>query len=165
MLDDVVDRSKAGAHSSKFLQDDMLVGERNEDRVAFAGDGEYKAFGRPSTGMLPRFFVFFGKKGYGPGNKAVKQFQYLSLESDGGVSDGCGFGFSPTGQEFSIKLAGSRLWKLTVRGRNLWEIYDYLTLHRLPWIRVADRDFPDGGEAAKKPIILSADLEEITGTE
>ena len=37
--------------------------------------------------------------------------------------------------------------------------YDYITLHRLPWIREADRDFRGGGD--KEPVILSIRIEEV----
>ena len=165
MLDDVYDPLKLGFHSSRFQDGDVEDAERDDETVSLVTrSGTYKAAGRPSNKALQRFIVFFSKDGYGVGKKSAKQFQYVEMDSDGDESDGCGFGYTESGQEFSIKLVGSKVWKLTVRGRNLWETYDYLTLHRLPWLRVADRDFPDADDpAGKKPIILSIDIEEMHG--
>ena len=167
MLDDVYDPVKLGHHSSRLLGGDSENVERDDETVSLvARSGTYKASGRPANKPLPRFVVFFNKHGYGVGKKAAKQFQYVELDSDGDETDGCGFGYTENGQEFSIKLVGSKLWKLTIRGRNLWEIYDYLTLHRLPWLRVADRDFPDADDVAgKKPIILSVVIQELVATD
>jgi len=164
MLDKVYDPLKLGHHSNRALGNDPENSDRDDEIVTLAAKGgEYKASGRPANKALPRFFVFFSKSGYAIGKKAAKQFQYVEMDSDGDDEDGCGFGFTESGQEFSIKVAGSKQWKLTVRGRNLWEIYDYLTLHRMPWIRVADRDFADADDAAgQKPIILSIEIRELS---
>lgn len=165
MRGDVYDPLALGNHSAKLRTNDPEKLDGDEEAVNFAArGGEYRASGRAANKALPRFFVFFNKLGFGPGKKAVRQFQYIELDSDGDEEDGCGFGLTDTGQEFSVKIAGSKLWKLTVRGRNLWEIYDYLSLHRLPWLRVADRDFADADDpAGQKPVILSVDIVELRG--
>jgi hypothetical protein len=163
MLDKVYDPLTLGNHSAKLRSGEVEKVDGEDEVVSFASKGgEYRASGRAANKALPRFFVFFNKLGYGQGKKAAKQFQYVEMDSDGDDVDGCGFGLTDVGQEFSIKVAGSKLWKVTVRGRNLWEIYDYLTLHRMPWIRVADRDFADADDpAGQKPIILSVSVDEF----
>lgn len=48
-------------------------------------------------------------------------------------------------------------WRLTVEGRNLWSVFNYLVLHRLEWIQPVDRDFEDG----KKPVITKIVIEQV----
>jgi hypothetical protein len=43
--------------------------------------------------------------------------------------------------------------QISIRGRNLWRLYDYIHQHRMAWLARADRDFADGKEA----IIVSID--------
>ena len=55
---------------------------------------------------------------------------------------------------FIIEFNEPEKWRLTVRGRNLWAIYNYIAQHRLEWIREADRDFAGN----KETIITSIDI-------
>jgi hypothetical protein len=52
---------------------------------------------------------------------------------------------------FILEFHQPEKWRVTVRGRNLWTIYDNIVQHRLPWIREADQDF-----AADKEAIITA---------
>ena len=50
---------------------------------------------------------------------------------------------------------------VTVHGRNLLRIFDYIGLRRMPWIRQADRDFRAvGGPADNEPIITLIDVQD-----
>jgi hypothetical protein len=55
---------------------------------------------------------------------------------------------------FIIEFNEPEKWRVTVCGRNLEKYYDYITQHRLPWIREAERDFAGDGE----PIITSIEI-------
>ena len=50
--------------------------------------------------------------------------------------------------------------QVTIRGRNLRQVYDYIHQHRLPWIMRADRDFPD--PTGKQVIISAIDFDEVS---
>ena len=56
-----------------------------------------------------------------------------------------------------VRFAGLKSVQVTIRGRNLWRLYDYLHQHRMPWIMRADRDFADD----KEPIIIAIDFEDV----
>lgn len=58
---------------------------------------------------------------------------------------------------FSVVLAGSIKQRFTVRGRNLEGGYDFLSFHRMPWIRSADHDTAEDGD----PIITNIEIEAI----
>src|SRR5581483_10376329 len=84
------------------------------------------------------------------GNEGVRSFQYIHLDS---LSR---FETAGEGQVITIRFAGEKSWEVTIRGRNLWRLYDYLHQHRMPWIIRADRDF----SADKEPIIVAVDIKE-----
>jgi hypothetical protein len=48
--------------------------------------------------------------------------------------------------KFSLVFAGTKHWRIDVEGRNLWQVFDYLTLRRWPYLREATRDFAGDGE-------------------
>jgi hypothetical protein len=50
------------------------------------------------------------------------------------------------GGSFVFLFSGAKLWEMTVEGRNLWRMYDHISLCRWPYIRVATRDFDEQGE-------------------
>jgi hypothetical protein len=53
----------------------------------------------------------------------------------------------PTGHVITLRFAGTHVMQVTIKGRNLWRLYDYLHQHRTSWIMRADRDLADGQEA------------------
>ena len=59
--------------------------------------------------------------------------------------------------KFVIEVQEPEHWRLTVEGRNLWSVYNYLCLHRLEWVEQAIRDFEDG----KKPVITRITIEKV----
>lgn len=92
-------------------------------------DNEFRVCGRPSH--KPLFSVHFISA-----NGSVQSFQYMHLDSRSS--------FSPT--RLVLRFVGSKTTDVVVEGRNLWQLYDYLHQHRMPWVRVAARDFAQDGE-------------------
>ena len=64
--------------------------------------------------------------------------------------------YDPGNTWFIIEFNEPEKWRLTVRGRNLWAIYNYIAQHRLEWIREADRDFAGDGDAIITAIVIEA---------
>ncbi|WP_422929693.1 hypothetical protein [Singulisphaera sp. PoT] len=112
-----------------------------QDALLPSQSDPYKAAGSPFKGSLTRLACVMGKEGFQTGGKAYRFFQYVHLDSDSE------FGFSKDGQYFTLRFAGLAPVLITVRGRNLLRICDQIQLHKIPWIRLADRDFfaADGG--------------------
>lgn len=109
-------------------------------------DGKYARL-RPDNQGVTRLHVVDRR-----GN--VRSFQYVHLDSDGE------FGHDENGQFFVVRFTwgtGSQRMEVTVRGRNLWRMYDYIQLHRWPYLRVADRDF--AGD--KEPVVTSIDMQPL----
>jgi hypothetical protein len=81
-----------------------------------------------------------GKDGFRPGETAYVMLQYVHV----GLGQ---FGFTATGQRFTLVVSDLQPKLVTVEGRNLLKTFDYIGLRRMPWIRQADRDFRAiGGE-------------------
>lgn len=78
---------------------------------------------------------------------SVHSFQYHHLDSNS-VFDGHGF---------TLLFVGAKHWQVAVKGSGpkLWAIYDYLTLHRWPYLREEPRAFEDDGKAAAKATIFT----------
>ena len=115
---------------------------------------DYKAASMPSNRGLVRLACVMGRAGFQPGGKAYRVFQYMHLDSD------AGFSFVKDGQEMVFRFVGLTPVEITVRGRNLLRIFDYIQLHRIAWIREADRDFVGDDAAARNmPIINSIAIE------
>ena len=69
-------------------------------------------------------------------------------------------------ERLPLRFAGSKTVEITVRDRNLLRICDYIHLHRMAWIRVADRDFADaGGVPDHQPIITGMMITEVVPPE
>jgi hypothetical protein len=116
----------------------------------------YKAAGTPDNNPLTRLVIFLGKEGVKPGATAYRILQYVHV-------DEAEFGFTATGdQRFSFIFAGKRPKQLIVKGRNLQRICDYISLHRMPWIRLCDRDFRSGdGVPDDEPIITQVEIMDL----
>ena len=65
--------------------------------------------------------------------------------------------YDPGNTWFVLEFNEPEKWRLKVWGRNLWEYFNYITQHKLEWVRVADRDFAGDGV----PIILGFSLEPV----
>jgi hypothetical protein len=97
---------------------------------------------RPSSKWVPAVHVF--RRRGGP-----RTFQYAHM----GYME-----FAPDGLDgFVIEFNEPEKWRLTVEGRNLWPIYNYLAQQRVEWIKLADRDFAGDGEA----VILAVTIEPV----
>jgi hypothetical protein len=118
----------------------------------------YQAAGSPDSDGLPRLVIVLGKAR--PGEFAYRIFQYVHIDEGGG-------GATASGEQWFVFLFSGRQPKvLTVYGRNIRRICDYISLHRMPWIRVADRDFrPGDGQDADTAIITRLTIEDVTEEE
>jgi len=65
--------------------------------------------------------------------------------------------YDPGNTWFILEFNEPEKFRVTVRGRNLWRIYNYIVQHRLEWIREADRDFAGDQEA----IITAIEIESV----
>lgn len=119
----------------------------------------YRAFGHPRSHALRSLFIYFNADERNKYGKKKMQIQYEHLDSDDPMTEG----FAADGQSFSLVVSGARrMMRITVRGRQLEEGYDYITFHRTPWMRSFDgRDFGqlDG------PVISSFDIEVLEDEE
>jgi hypothetical protein len=116
----------------------------------------YKAAGTADNEGLTALVIVLGKDAAKPGGYAYRIFQYVHLDEGGG-------GITPRGEQFFAFLFSGRQPKvLTVYGRNVQRTCDYIARHRMPWIRVADRDFqPGDGADDDTPIITRATIEDV----
>lgn len=111
----------------------------------------YKASGTVDRDVS-RLVVITGKEGFAPGGTAYHVLQYVHL----GLGE---FGFTAEGQVFRFLFADLQPKLLTVHGRSLLRIFDYISLRRMPWIRQIDRDFRAmGGDADTEPVITRIEL-------
>lgn len=154
---------------ARALNDDHLKGiinrngapKEEEDTGRPDLQGPYQAFGRPCTKYLSSLLVYFNAEGRKLYRREKIQLQYRDIESDNPLLAG----LDDDGGGFAVILAGQvSKQRLIVRGRNLDQrgpdrisLFDFISFHRMPWIRAADRDFAEDGE----PIITSITLEEI----
>jgi hypothetical protein len=105
----------------------------------------YQAHARPSNRPVYSLHCVRGKQG-------VQSFQYVHLDS------ASKFEADDRGHVLSLRFCGSRHWEITIRGRNLWRLYDYIHQHRMPWVQQADRDFA----ADKEPIVSAISVTLLT---
>jgi hypothetical protein len=112
-------------------------------------DDRYKAAGTPDNNPMARLVIFLGKQ---PGKADVTSYRILQyVHLDEGE-----FGFTATGDQwFSFIFAGKRPKKFKVYGRNIQRTCDYISLHRMPWIRLADRDFQPGDDVPNNEPIFT----------
>lgn len=106
----------------------------------------YEPFAKPSHVSLYTLHCILGSDGY-------RSFQYVGLDSD------CSLSADGNGQIIRLRFCGSKITAVTIRGRNLWRLYDYIHQHRMAWVmRIdRDRDFATGNE----PVIMSIDIEDL----
>ena len=106
----------------------------------------YEPCSPPSRYALYTLHCILGADGY-------RSFQYVHLDSDASLSaDG-------KGQVLRLRFCGSKTTAVTIRGRNLSRLYDYLHQHRIAWVMRMDRDrdFASGNE----PVVTSIDIEDV----
>jgi|GEM_PF-4544757 len=104
----------------------------------------YEPFSRPTRQPLYSLHFILGAEG-------IRSFQYVGLDSDSSLTaDG-------DGQVIRLKFCGSKITAVTIRGRNLSRLYDYLLQHRTAWVMRLDRDFTAGNE----PAVTAVAIEEV----
>jgi hypothetical protein len=109
-------------------------GREDDDAVTLPGPGDdYRAAGRPANHGISRIHFMLG-------DRTIRFGQYAELDSFGTFTPG-----ARSGDAFVICFKGRIPMEIVVEGRNLWSIFDYISVHRLPWVRVLpkDRDFED----------------------
>jgi hypothetical protein len=112
---------------------------------------EYKAAGFTDN-EVSRLVLIMGKDGFRLGHHAYITLQYVHI----GIGQ---FGFTANGQVFSFVFSDIQPKLVTVHGRNLLRIFDYIGLRRMPWIRQTDRDFRAvDGVANNEPIITLIEI-------
>jgi len=109
-------------------------------------NGSYIAYDRAANKPVFTLHCILGKDGY-------RSFQNSHLDSDSQ--------FSIVGNEqvISLRFCNWKIMAVTIRGRNLGRLYDYLHQHRMPWIRRIDpgRDFQADGE----PVITAIEIIDV----
>ncbi|MCE9565983.1 MAG: hypothetical protein K8U57_28500 [Planctomycetes bacterium] len=106
----------------------------------------YQAHGRASNKSVSTLHCALGKDGY-------RSFQYMHLDSDSS------FRMEATGHVIVVRFVGWKPIQVTIRGRNLWQLYDYIHQHRVPWVMRAERDFVEG----KQTVITAIEIREVRG--
>jgi hypothetical protein len=87
----------------------------------------------------------------GPGT--YRSYQYVHLDSSSSLSvDG-------TGHVIRLRFCGSKTWAVTICGRNLWRLFDYIHQHRIAFVMAVDpgRDFGEDDE----PVVTDIKIEEV----
>lgn len=133
-----------------------LLAELSEDVSLPDASSDYKASSFQASRGLVRLCIVMGGREFKPGGKPYRAFQYVHMDSD---SD---FAFEVDGQVMTLRFSGLAPVTITVRGRNLLKIWDYIQLHRMAWIRQADRDFTSDeavdGNGRPLPFIRSIEI-------
>jgi hypothetical protein len=105
-------------------------------------------------GEVSRLVLVMGRDGFRIGGTAYIFLQYVHISMGE-------FGFTANGQWFSFIFADLQPKLITVHGRNLQRICDYISLRRMPWIRQSDRDYrATDGTTDKEPIITRIEVED-----
>ncbi len=86
--------------------------------------GEYQAYARPANKPIHSIH-FINTKG------EIRSFQYVHLDSDSR--------YFP--EKIVLRFLGAEPVGITIRGRNLWRLYDYIHQHRTAWVAESPRDF------------------------
>lgn len=120
----------------------------------------YKPAGASRGKGLTSLWIYFHAEERQQHKRRKRQLQYRNLDDDDAES-----GFLDDGTGFSLVFTGQKRHRLIVKGRGgpkLEEIYDRITLHRIPWIRSIEpgRDFGADGEAVITSIRIELIQEE-----
>lgn len=116
-----------------------------EDVTIPDADSEYnKPYGNVRRVAVPTLHCIRGKEGY-------DSFTYQSLGRRHS------FKHVASGHEIVLEFVDGERTRVTIRGRNLLKLYDYILQHRMPYVREADRDFANGRE----PIITAIVIDEV----
>lgn len=111
-------------HLRSILSDQAGDHEENDSALPSPHDNQLQAYGRPVH--RPLYAIHFIDP-----DGTVRTFQYIHLDSDSCYASG----------QIVLRFSGSKIVNVMIDGRNLWELYDYIHQHRMPWVRAAARDF------------------------
>lgn len=98
---------------------------------SFEPGGAYQCHARPLPALQTAIHFIFR-------NRAILSCQYGDLDS---LSE---FRHSEDGGHvLQFRFRASLISDAILEGRNLWQLYDYITRHRMPWVHElpAERDF------------------------
>lgn len=112
--------------------------EKSDDSLTLA---DMQGVMRPANKEIGRLHVIDSKG-------VVRTFNYDHLDVEHRFD----------GERFSVVFAGTKHYRIDVTGRNLWRVYDYITIRRWPYLRQAPRDFASDGEM----IITLIEIHDIT---
>jgi hypothetical protein len=152
--DEMLEQTRRGAPPAMDTANGPVAPVAEESLLPGPGD-PYRAAGAPDPQPLTRLCCIMGRDGFQRGAQAYRYFQYVHLDSDTSL------GFTDQGQVITLRFAGSKTVEVTIYGRNLLRICDGIHQHRIPWVRMADRDFRGGGEPGNAPIITGISVEEV----
>jgi len=133
-----------GRHGSARLHE---TSDREIDAEMLPAAGEqYQAHARGANKPVFTLHCILGKDGF-------RSFQNSHLDSDSH------FVVEGKEQVISLRFCNFKVTAVTIRGRNLGKLYDYLHQHRMPWIQRVDagRDFAEDGE----PVITAIEIKEV----
>lgn len=134
----------------KHLEGVMARNREEAEWLLPVHGGSYHAFGRPANRPLCTLHFALGKEGY-------RSYPFMSLDGDSR------FTVDGKGHVIVLRFAGMTPVTVTIRGRNLARLYDYIHQHRTPWVMRIDegRDFVEGDE----PVVTGIEIEEIKQAE
>ena len=152
--DDVMEKERLKTQKASGNVVSLFPGA-DEDTTLPDANSDYKASSFAASRGLVRLCCVMGGKAFKAGGKPYRAFQYVHLDSD---SD---FGFEAHGQVMTLRFSGLMPVTIIVHGRHLLKIWDYIQLHRMAWIREADRDFTDAEalDAHGKPLPFISRIE------
>jgi hypothetical protein len=87
----------------------------------FSPNGDYQAHARPSNHEQPAIH-FMARDG------SARTFQYMHLDSDSRYVPS-----TETGARLVFRFMGAVPVEVVISGRNLWPLYNYISLHRMSW--------------------------------
>lgn len=127
--------------ADKFIE--TISGEQADDEAIEPGTLKEGNLARPANKLLTRFHVVT-KDG------TTHAFMYHQLDSNATFK----------GSEFTLLFAGAKHWQITVKGSGpkFWKVFDYICLHRWPFIVEATRDF--GGDT--DTVFTEIEIKDVT---
>lgn len=109
-------------------------------------NGEYATL-RAANKLLTRLHII---------DKAGKvfSFQYHHLDSHS-VYDG---------GKITLVFVGAKHWEISAKGQgpDVWKIYDYITLHRWPYLREASGSMPGAAATDKDTVFTEITIKDVT---
>ena len=127
----------ADSFLQKFLPTPPAAEE--EEGLPSLKEKEYRPHARPSN--KPAHSLHFITP-----DGAVRTFQYVHLDSDSR--------FTP--ERITLRFMGIAPQTVTIEGRNLWRLYDYIHQHRLTWVMQVARDYAENGQTVVTRMAFAA---------